>query len=71
MRLYSFQIMVEKERDQEDSYPYSPLFLVASPMARPLRKRRNIRAAIEQQMPSPFSHGQPISQERPADNLVC
>lgn len=57
MRFYSFQILIEKEPEDEGSYAYSPALPGCFSNAKTIEKaRRNIREAIEQHMASLVAH---------------
>ena len=68
MRFYSFQIVIEKEREDEGYYAYSPTLPGCFSNGKSIEEaRRNIREAIEQHMASLLAHAQPIPQD---DRLV-
>jgi len=61
MRFYSFQIVIEKEPEDEGYYAYSPTLPGCFSNGRSIEEaRRNIRDAIEQHMASLRAHTQPI-----------
>jgi predicted RNase H-like HicB family nuclease len=68
MRFYSFQIVIEKEPEDEGYYAYSPTLPGCFSNGKTIEAaRRNIREAIEQHMASLMAHTQPIPQD---DRLV-
>jgi antitoxin HicB len=68
MRFYSFQIVIEKELEDEGYLAYSPTVPGCFSNGKTIEEtRRNIREAIEQHMASLMSHGRPIPQD---DRLV-
>jgi len=68
MRFYSFQIVIEKEPEDEGYYAYSPTLPGCFSNGKSIEEaRRNIRQAIEQHMASLMTHTQPIPQD---DRLV-
>ncbi len=68
IRFYSFQIVIEKEPDDEGYYAYSPTLPGCFSNGKSIEEaRRNIREAIEQHMASLLAHAQPIPQD---DRLV-
>ena len=68
MRFYSFQIVIEKEPEDEGYYAYSPTVPGCFSNGKTIEEaRRNIREAVEQHMASLLGHGQPIPQD---DGLV-
>jgi len=68
MRFYSFQVLVEKEPEDEGYYAYSPTLPGCFSNGKTIEEaRRNIREAIEQHMAGLLTHGQPIPQD---DRLV-
>jgi predicted RNase H-like HicB family nuclease len=68
MRFYSFQIVIEKEPEDEGYYAYSPTLPGCFSNGKPIEEaRRNIREAIEQHMAGLMAHAQPIPQD---DRLV-
>jgi predicted RNase H-like HicB family nuclease len=63
MRFYSFQIVIEKEPEDEGYYAYSPTLPGCFSNGKSIEEaRRNIREAIEQHMASLMAHTQPIPQ---------
>jgi predicted RNase H-like HicB family nuclease len=68
IRFYSFQIVIEKEPEDEGYYAYSPTLPGCFSNGKSIEEaRRNIREAIEQHMASLLAHAQPIPQD---DRLV-
>lgn len=68
MRFYSFQIVVEKEPEDEGYLAYTPTVAGCFSNGKTIEEaRRNIREAVEQHMASLIEHGQPIPQD---DRLV-
>ena len=68
IRFYSFQIVIERELEDEGYYAYSPTLPGCFSNGKSIEEaRRNIREAIEQHMASLLSHAQPIPQD---DRLV-
>jgi predicted RNase H-like HicB family nuclease len=68
MRFYSFQILIEKEPEDEGYYAYSPTLPGCFSNGKSIEQaRRSIREAIEQHVASLLAHSQPIPQD---DRLV-
>jgi predicted RNase H-like HicB family nuclease len=68
MRFYSFQILIEKEPEDEGYYAYSPTLPGCFSNGKSIdQARRSIREAIEQHVASLLAHSQPIPQD---DRLV-
>jgi predicted RNase H-like HicB family nuclease len=68
MRFYSFQIVIEKEAEDDGYYAYSPTLPGCFSNGKSIEEaRRNIREAIEQHMASLLVRAQPIPQN---DRLV-
>jgi len=68
IRFYSFQIVIERELEDEGYYAYSPTLPGCFSNGKSIEEaRRNIREAIEQHMASLLAHAQPIPQN---DRLV-
>jgi predicted RNase H-like HicB family nuclease len=68
MRFYSFQILIEKEPEDEGYYAYSPTLPGCFSNGKSIEEARgNIRQAIEQHMASLMAHTQPVPQD---DRLV-
>ena len=63
MRFYSFQIVIEKEPDDEGYLAYSPTLPGCFSNGRTIEDaRRNIREAIEQHLASLIDHGDEVPQ---------
>jgi len=63
MKYYSFQIVIEKEREDEGYYAYSPTLPGCFSNGETIEAaKRNIRYAIEQHLESLLAHSQPIPQ---------
>jgi predicted RNase H-like HicB family nuclease len=68
MKFYSFQIVIEKEAEDEGYYAYSPTLPGCFSNGKTIEEaRRNIREAIELHVESLLDHSQNIPQN---DNLV-
>ena len=68
MKFYSFQIVIEKEPEDEGYYAYSPTLPGCFSNGRTIEEaKRNIRQAIEQHLASLLAHSQAVPQ---AENLV-
>jgi predicted RNase H-like HicB family nuclease len=68
MKFYSFQIVIEKEPEDEGYYAYSPTLPGCFSNGKTIEEsRRNIRDAIEQHIQSLLAHGEDIPQN---ENLV-
>jgi predicted RNase H-like HicB family nuclease len=68
MRFYSFQIVIEKEPEDEGYYAHSPTLPGCFSNGKTIEEaRRNIRDAIEQHMATLLAHAQAIPQD---DRLV-
>ena len=68
MRFYSFQIVIEKEAEDDGYYAYSPTLPGCFSNGKSIEEaRRNIREAIEQHLASLLVRSQPIPQN---DRLV-
>lgn len=64
MRFYSFQIVIEKETEDEGYTAYSLSLPGCSSNGRTIEEaRRNIREAVEQHIASLLSHGQAVPQD--------
>jgi predicted RNase H-like HicB family nuclease len=58
MRFYSFQIVIEKEPEDEGYLAYSPTVAGCFSNGKTIEEaRRNIREAVEQHMASLIEHG--------------
>lgn len=68
MRFYSFQIVIEKEAEDEGYFAYSPTVPGCFSNGKTIEEtRRNMREAIELHMASLLARGQPVPQD---DRLV-
>jgi predicted RNase H-like HicB family nuclease len=68
MKFYSFQIVIEKEAEDEGYYAYSPTLPGCFSNGKTIEEaRRNMREAVEQHVESLLKHSQKIPQD---DNLV-
>lgn len=68
MKFYSFQIVIEKEPEDEGYYAYTPTLPGCFSNGRTIEDaKRNVRQAIEQHLQSLLTHGQTIPQN---ENLV-
>ena len=68
MKFYSFQIVIEKEPEDEGYYAYSPTLPGCFSNGKTIEEaRRNIREAVEQHIQSLLRRTQKIPQN---DNLV-
>lgn len=63
MKYYSFEIVVEKEAEDEGYFAYSPTLPGCFSNGRTIEEaKRNIREAIQLHVESLLAHGQPIPQ---------
>ena len=61
MKFYSFQIIIEKEPEDEGYYAYSPTVPGCFSNGKTIEEtKRNIRQAIEQHLASMLAHGKPV-----------
>jgi predicted RNase H-like HicB family nuclease len=68
MKFYSFQIVIEKEAEDEGYFAYTPNVPGCFSNGRTIEEaKRNIRQAIEQHLASMLAHRQPVPQN---DRLV-
>ena len=68
MKFYTFEIVVEKEPEDEGYLAYSPTLPGCFSNGKTIEEaRRNIREAVQQHIESLLAHGQPIPQN---ENLV-
>lgn len=68
MRFYSFQIVIEKEPEDEGYLAYTPNVPGCFSNGKTIEEtKRNIREAIKQHLSSLLDHGQPVPQD---DRLV-
>ncbi len=64
MKFYSFQIVIEKEPEDEGYYAYTPNVPGCFSNGKTIEEaKRNIREAVEQHLASMLSHGQAVPQE--------
>lgn len=64
MKFYSFQIVIEKEPEDDGYYAYSPTVPGCFSNGRTIEEaRRNMREAIQQHVESLLSHAQSIPQQ--------
>lgn len=64
MKFYSFQIIIEKEPEDEGYYAYSPTLPGCFSNGKTIEgAKRNIREAIQQHLESLRAHAEPIPQE--------
>ena len=63
MKFYSFQIVIEKESEDEGYFAYSPTVPGCFSNGRTIEEaKHNIRGAIEQHLASLLEHAQPVPQ---------
>jgi predicted RNase H-like HicB family nuclease len=63
MRFYSFEIVIEKEPEDEGYFAHSPQLPGCFSNGRTIEETKvNIREAIQQHIASLLAHGQPIPQ---------
>ena len=63
MKYYSFEIVIEKEPEDEGYYAYSPTLPGCFSNGRTIEQaKRNIREAMEQHLASLLAHAEPIPQ---------
>jgi predicted RNase H-like HicB family nuclease len=63
MRFYNFEIVIEKEPEDEGYSAYSPSLPGCFSNGRTLEEaKRNMREAIQQHVASLLAHGQPVPQ---------
>jgi len=68
MKFYSFQIIIEKEPEDEGYFAYSPTIPGCFSNGKTIEEtKRNIRQAVEQHLVSMLKHAQPVPQN---DRLV-
>ena len=64
MRFYSFEIVIEKELEDEGYFAHSPTVPRCFSNGKTIEEtRRNMREAIEQHLASLLAHDQPIPQD--------
>lgn len=63
MKFYTFEIVVEKEPEDEGYYAYSPTLPGCFSNGETIEEtRRNMREAVQQHLQSLLAHGRPIPQ---------
>jgi len=63
MKFYTFEIIVEKEPEDEGYFAYSPTVPGCFSNGKTIEEaKRNVREAIQQHIASLLSHGQPVPQ---------
>ena len=63
MKFYTFEIVVEKEPEDEGYLAYSPTLPGCFSNGRTIEEaRRNMREAVQQHIESLLAHGQPVPQ---------
>ncbi|MBF0292479.1 MAG: type II toxin-antitoxin system HicB family antitoxin [Nitrospinae bacterium] len=63
MKYYAFEIVIEKEAEDEGYSAYSPTLPGCFSNGKTIEEaKRNIRQAVEQHLASLLTHGQPIPQ---------
>ena len=63
MRFYSFEIVIEKEAEDEGYYAYSPTLPGCFSNGKTIEDtKRNMREAIQQHVESLLAHGEPVPQ---------
>jgi predicted RNase H-like HicB family nuclease len=63
MKFYTFEIVIEKEVEDEGFYAYSPTLPGCFGAGATIEEaKRDIRLAVEQHIASLMAHGQPIPQ---------
>jgi antitoxin HicB len=68
MKYYSFEIVIEKEAEDEGYYAYSPTLPGCFSNGKTIEEtKKNIREAIQLHLASLLEHGQPIPQ---TENMV-
>jgi predicted RNase H-like HicB family nuclease len=68
VKFYSFQIVIEKEPEDEGYFAYTPTLPGCFSNGRTIEEaKRNIREAVEQHLESILAHAQPVPQN---DSLV-
>ena len=64
MKFYSFQILIEKEPEDEGYFAYTPNVPGCFSNGKTIEEaKRNIRQAIEQHLASMLAHAQPVPQD--------
>lgn len=68
MRYYSFEIVIEKEQEDEGYSAYSPTLPGCFSNGKTIEEaKRNIREAVQQHVEALLAHGQPVQH---SENLV-
>jgi len=63
MRFFNFEILIEKESEDEGYYAYSPTLPGCFSNGRTIEEaKQNIRVAVQQHIESLLAHGEPIPQ---------
>jgi predicted RNase H-like HicB family nuclease len=63
VKFYSFEILIEKEEDDEGYLAYSPTLPGCFSNGKTIEEaRKNVRDAIQQHIASLLAHGQPVPQ---------
>lgn len=63
VKFYSFEIVIEKEEDDEGYLAYSPTLPGCFSNGKTIEEaRKNVREAIQQHVSSLLAHGQPVPQ---------
>jgi predicted RNase H-like HicB family nuclease len=63
MRFYTFEIVIEKEQEDEGYAAYSPTLPGCFSNGKTIEEaKRNIREAIQQHVEALLAHGQPVPQ---------
>ncbi len=63
MKYYSFEIVIEKEAEDEGYYAYSPTLPGCFSNGKTIEEaKRNMREAVSQHLETLLAHGQPIPQ---------
>jgi antitoxin HicB len=64
MRFYSFEIVIEKEPEDEGYFAHSPTLPGCFSNGKTIEEtRRNVREAIEQHLASLLAHDRPVPQD--------
>ena len=68
MRFYSFEIIIEKEPEDDGYYAYSPRLPGCFSNGRTIEEtKKNIRKAVQQHLQALLEHGRPVE---PGEKLV-
>lgn len=63
MKYYSFEILIEREPEDEGHYTYSPTLPDCFGAGKTIEEaKRNMRVAVSQHIDALLAHGQPIPQ---------